>query len=233
MTTTADTTSDATTTVSQSEYGNSIIYTPTAAAAPYGTTTVQGFTVPNPGPPTGAGVYASSPSSLWTAGESTVFVLPNNPEGGYTEILVQFQWSAVYSVQATDAEDSGSVAVSTGVTNTDTETQEFATSIGVSASADIEGIGASVNESFTKTDSSSVSVATDSSETTTENYTVAAGNTAQLWQLVEILTSTVASVPSGVTSITNVDQLDTETSSLTQNLNVFYGPLTYSATSSS
>lgn len=184
------------------------------------TISLQGFTINLPAAPTYQGPV-SSPTSVQTVASTLVDVssdaavatgasstgIAASP-GGATTVLVQFQWVCLQSVTNTTAtENSGTTSVTSGVTSTDTETEEFATSIGMSATASYGAIAAEINASFTQTQSMSTSVALETATTASTTYNVNANSTAQIWQLYQYLVSQQNGV-AGATPQTITQQLN-------------------------
>jgi hypothetical protein len=142
--------------------------------------TFQGFSIKLPSAPSGPGQFATAPTPQVAAQTTVAF---------NTTVLAQFQWVSVYEAMAETDPLSRTITVTSGVTNTQSETQEFALSIGLTESADFDGIGASLNESFTETTSTTTSISLDTQTSISDTYTVNADTTTQGWQLYQYFVS--------------------------------------------
>jgi hypothetical protein len=150
------------------------------------TVTVQGFTINAPAPPTvdanGNAVFTTSPTTLQIVATSEI--LPQQ-----TVVVAQFQWVSVYQGQAEENPLSQTVTNTTGVTTSDSETSEFAVSLGLEESAEPDGIGVKLNETFTATYSSTTSISLDTESSVANTFTVNANTTGQVWQLWQVFLS--------------------------------------------
>jgi hypothetical protein len=89
---------------------------------------------------------------------------------------------------------SQSVSFTTGVESSDSETQEFAVTIGLEVSADFEVMSTKLSTSFTASTSTTHTITLSSSQTVTNTFTVNPNTTGQVWQLVQIFSAAGVSI---------------------------------------
>lgn len=157
--------------------------------------TVQGFSIDPPPSPTGQGGFITSPTPIQTVAKTTVQVpYTCYPAGKIAEtcykgvvVTASFQWQSVYNAETQKTPISQEVTYTTGVTTTNTETESFAATIGVSVTAGYGPISASLSASFTETTQQQHSVAFTEQNSIANTFgPVPPNTTAQYWQLVEI-----------------------------------------------
>jgi len=157
--------------------------------------TVQGFSVDPPPSPASQGGFITSPTPLQTVGKTTVQVpFTCFPGGKVAEtcfnevpITASFQWIAVYNAETQNTPISQQVQYTTGVTTTDTESEQFAATIGVSVTAGYGPVSASLSASFTETTQQQHSIAFTQETAITNTFgPVPANTTAQYWQLTQV-----------------------------------------------
>jgi len=180
--------------------------------------TIQGFQISPPDSPTGQGGFISSPTPMQPVSKISIQVPYTCYPGGkvqetcYNNVTVtaQFYWQSVYNAETQNTPISQEVAYTTGVTNSESETESFSVDIGLSATAGYGPISATLSADFTKS-TEKTHVITLSQDTTITNMfgPVPPNTTAQYWQLVQVF-----QLGNGV--------------SISQNLNYFLA-LTYSS----
>ena len=161
------------------------------------TVTVQGFTLDAPPSPTGQGGFITSPTSVQTVAKTQIEVQPGNDQPPlssehppvFATVIAQFSWTAVYQAEAQSNPASQDVAVTTGVTSSQSQQESFASTIGFETGFDFDGISAKLNASFTETTGTETSISLENSTTTTNHYQVNAETTGQFWQLIQVFTA--------------------------------------------
>jgi hypothetical protein len=152
---------------------------------------VQGFDITPPASPPAQGQFITSPTPLQAVAKTTIQTGPAQGENPPPTVPVaaQFQWVTVYQAQTQRDPAKQSVSVTTGVTSSESQTQQFAVSIGMEEGASFGPISAKLNESFTATMGTTTTISMSSSTTVQNEFSVEPETTGQFWQLWQVFTT--------------------------------------------